>query len=630
MGSQSVTAIKTQKDRKDFVHHLLNDIEAFEYMIDNNLFETGIQRVGAEQELCIVDKDYRPSTKALEILEKINDSHYTTELALFNLEINLDPFELKDNCFSDIEKQLTALLEKGYKVAENTENNKIILAGILPTLRKKDLIFKNVTPFKRYKTLNKVLKKIRGDDFKLHIQGVDELILKHKSILFEACNTSFQVHLQISPEEAIDKYNWSQAIAGPLLSIMCNSPLLLGKELWSETRIALFQQSIDLRNVSHISREQKPRVSFGNNWIKDSILELFTDDISRYPPIVSSKFEENSIDAVKKGRMPKLKALNLHNGTLYKWNRLCYGVHNNIAHLRIENRYIPSGPSVKDEIANALLWVGVMQGMPKQYEKIWRKMPFYDARGNFVNAARTGINTYFNWFGKGISAKKLLENILIPMAKEGLLKSNIEEAEIDYYLNIIQKRIDTSCTGSKWLIENKRKLRKEVSKYESNVILTEHIYKNQKSNKTISEWSSIVSYENNSDKKYDKVYKIMSTSLFVVHENDLLKLVYKIMDWKNISHIPVVNKYNKIVGMIDRNQLSKLDFNSKKVMNKVAKNIMNKNYDVAHPETSYKTAKDLILTTKNTCVAVIKDDKLVGIFTKSDLERIENLKSTNG
>ena len=630
MGSQSVTAIKTQKDRKDFVHHLLNDIEAFEYMVNNNLFEKGIQRVGAEQELCIVDKDYRPSTKALEILDKINDSHYTTELALFNLEINLDPFELKNNCFSAIEKQLTSLLNKGYKVAEETENNKIILAGILPTLRKKDLVFKNVTPFKRYKTLNKVLKKIRGDDFKLHIQGVDELILKHKSILFEACNTSFQVHLQISSDEAIDKYNWSQAIAGPMLSIMCNSPLLLGKELWSETRIALFQQSIDLRNVSHISREQKPRVSFGNSWIKDSILELFTDDISRYPPIVSSKFEENSIEAVKNGVMPKLKALNLHNGTLYKWNRLCYGVHNNIAHLRIENRYIPSGPSVKDEIANALLWVGVMQGMPKQYEKIWRKMPFYDARGNFVNAARTGINTYFNWFGKGISAKKLLENILIPMAKEGLLKSNVEEAEIDYYLDIIQKRIDTSSTGSKWLIENKRKLRKEVSKYESNVILTEHIYKNQKSNKSISEWESIDFYENNSDNKYDKVYKIMSTSLFVVHENDLLKLVLKIMDWKNISHIPVVNKYNKIVGMIERIQLSKLDFTSKKVMNKVAKNIMNKHYDVAHPETSYKTAKDLILNTKNTCVAVIKDDKLVGIFTKSDLERIENLKTING
>ena len=626
MGSHAVTAIKTQKNRKDFVHHLLNDIEALEYMIKNDLFENGIQRVGVEQELCIVDKDYRPSTNALEILNKINDIHYTTELALFNLEINLDPCELKDTCFSDIEKQLIALLEKGYKVAAETDNNKIILTGIIPTLRKKDLIFKNVTPFKRYKTLNKVLKKIRGDDFKLHILGIDELILKHESILFEACNTSFQVHLQVSPEDIIDKYNWSQAIAGPMLSIMTNSPILLGKELWSETRIALFQQSIDLRNVSHISREQKPRVSFGNSWIKDSILELFTDDISRYPPIVSSKFEENSIESVKKGIMPKLKALNLHNGTLYKWNRLCYGVHENTAHLRIENRYIPSGPSVKDEIANALLWVGVMQGMPEKYQNIWKKMSFHDARGNFINAARTGINTYFNWFDKGISAKKLLENILIPMAKEGLLKSKINESEINYYLGIIQKRIDTSTTGSKWIIRNKRKLREKVSKYESNVILTEHIYRNQISNKVISEWNSVDFYENKSDKKYNKLYKIMSTSIFVVHENDLIKLALKIMEWKQINHIPVVNKRNKIVGVIEKKQLDELDFSSKKVLNMVAKNIMNKDFDVAHPEMSYKKSKELIINTKNTCVAVITEDKLVGIFTKSDLERIEKIK----
>ncbi|WP_435674403.1 CBS domain-containing protein [Polaribacter sp.] len=630
MGSQSVTAIKTQKDRKDFVRHLLNDIEAFEYMIENNLFETGIKRVGAEQELCIVDKDFRPSANALEILDKINDPHYTTELALFNLEINLDPLELKNTCFSDMEKELTAFLEKGYKAAEETNNNKFILTGILPTLRIKDLDFKNVTPLKRYKTINKIIKKIRGDDFKIHIQGVDELILKHKSILFEACNTSFQVHLQISPEEAIDKYNWSQAISGPLLSIMTNSPLLLGKELWSETRIALFQQSIDLRNVTHFSREQKPRVSFGNSWVKDSILELFTDDISRYPPIVSSNFEENSLKAVKKGIMPKLKALNLHNGTLYKWNRLCYGVHENSAHIRIENRYIPSGPSVKDEIANALLWVGVMQGMPKQYEKIWRKMPFYDARGNFINAARSGINTYFNWFGKGISAKKLLENILLPMAKEGLLKSEIDEAEIDYYLGIIQKRIDTSTTGSKWLIRNKRILRNDVSNYEANVILTEHIYKNQISNKTVSDWDSIDFYDSKSDNKYDKVYKIMSTSLFVVHENDLVALAQKIMSWKQINHIPVVNKHNKIVGIIEKNDFKELDFSSKKVKNMVAKSIMNTNFDSAHPEASYKKAKELILNTKNTCVVVISEDKLVGLFTKSDLEKIEKIKTNHG
>ena len=626
MGSQSVTAIKTQKERQEFLHHLLRDIEAFTFMLDHNLFESGIQRVGAEQEICIVDKNYRPSRNALEILKKINDPHYTTELALFNLEINLDPFELKNKCFSEIEAQLKVLLKKGDEAADETENNKLILSGILPTLRKKDLIFKNVTPFKRYKTLNNVLRKIRGDDFKLHIQGVDELMLKHKSILFEACNTSFQVHLQINADEAIDKYNWSQAIAGPMLSIMTNSPLLLGRELWSETRIALFQQSIDLRNVSHISREQKARVSFGTGWVKDSILELFTDDISRYPPIVSSQFNEDSLRAVKQGIMPKLKALNLHNGTLYKWNRLCYGVHQNIAHLRIENRYIPSGPSVKDEIANALFWVGVMQGMPKQYEKIWRKMPFLDAKGNFINASRTGINTYFSWFGKGMSAKKLLENIFIPMAKEGLLKSNIDEEEIDYYLSIIQKRIDKSTTGSKWIVRNKRTLRKEVSNYEANVILTEHLYKNQQQNLPVAEWKAIDIHTNEIAKKYDRVYKIMTTEIFVVHKNDLLEFALKIMEWKTINHLPVVDKSNCVVGVLEKKQLLKLDFKTLDLSNCIVKDYMSKNYDFVHPETPYKKIKKMIESTENSSVIVLEDEKLVGIFTENDLMKIENIK----
>ncbi|WP_397446579.1 CBS domain-containing protein [Polaribacter sp. R77954] len=629
MGSQSVIAIKTQKDRKDFIKNVLNDLEAFQYMLEHNLFEKGIVRVGAEQEICIVDKDYRPSTKALEILKEINDTHYTTELALFNLEINLDPFELKKNCFTELENQLTTLLEKGYKASETIENNKLILTGILPTLRKKDLVFKNITPFKRYKTLNNVMKKIKGKDFKLYMQGVDELIVKHKSILFEACNTSFQVHLQISPEEAIDKYNWSQAIAGPLLSIMTNSPLLLGKELWSETRIALFQQSVDLRNKGHISREQKSRVSFGTDWVKTSILELLTDDISRYEPIVTSQFQEDSLQMVKAGIIPKLKALNLHNGTLYKWNRLCYGVSENVAHLRIENRYIPAGPSVKDEIANALLWIGVMQGMPKQYEKIWNKMPFYDAKGNFINASRTGINSYFSWFGKGISAKKLLEHILIPIAKEGLLKCNVYEAEIDYYLNIIQKRIDTSTTGSKWLIRNKRKLRKEVSMYEANVILTEHTYKNQKLNIPVAEWSSIDFHQNDIDKKYDKVYKIMTTALFVVNENDVLQLAFKIMEWKNIHHIPVINSKNVVIGVIEKRNLEGIDFTSNKFKNKIVKHFMNKNFNIVQPEASYNKVKKMITSSNDSCIIVIKDEKLVGIFTKSDLDSIEQIKKVH-
>ena len=605
----------------------MNDLDALKKMIDEDLFEKDIQRIGAEQELCIVNKNYRPSLNALKILEKINDPHFTTELALFNLEINLDPIELKKNSFSEFEKQLIQFLAKAENAANYFDNDKILLAGILPTLKKKDLIFKNMTPFDRYVTLNEAFKNVRGGDFKLRIRGVDEIIINHESILFEACNTSFQVHLQIGLDEIVDKFNWAQAIAGPVLSVMTNSPLLLGRELWSETRIALFQQSIDLRNTSFLVREQKPRVSFGHDWIKKSIIELFTDDISRYTPLVTTDFDSDSMEELQKGIKPELRALNLHNGTLYKWNRVCYGVKDNIAHLRIENRYIPSGPSIKDEIANALFWVGVMQGMPDKYKNIWEVLPFRDARGNFVNAARTGMNTYFNWFGKGISAKKLAIEILIPMARDGLKKSNIDIADIDYYLNIIEKRIKKNLDGSKWTIRSKRKLRKSVSRDEANILLTYNMHKNQQQNIPISKWELA-----NVDKEkisHDKLYKIMTTELFVVNEDDLVELVKKILEWKNIHHMPVVNASNKITGIITRTRLENIDIEYTKNNLIVAKDIMTKNIITATPETLIEDAKDTMITNNIGCLPIIDDGELIGIFTKSDLLKIDKYSSAD-
>ena len=623
MGSQSVKAITSQKERKEFISHLLNDVTALEKMINDDVFEKGIQRIGAEQELCIVNENYRPSLNALEILDKIDDPHFTTELALFNLEINLDPLKLSNKCFSKLENNLTQLLYKAHIAADEIENNKIILSGILPTLKKKDLIFENMTPYERYKTLNDVIKSIRGNNFKMRIRGVDELILNHESILFEACNTSFQVHLQIGLDEIIDKYNWSQAIAGPILSVMSNSPMLLGRELWSETRIALFQQSIDMRNTSHLLREQKPRVSFGNDWVRESIAELFTDDISRYVPLVTTDFKEDSLDLLNKGIMPKLEALNLHNGTLYKWNRLCYGTDNNIAHLRIENRYIPSGPSVKDEIANALFWVGVMQGMPDKYKQIWRQMPFNDARGNFINAARTGINTYFNWFGSGISAIKLTKRVLIPMAREGLKKSNIDANDIDFYLNIIEKRINNNLTGSKWQIRSNRKLRKKVSRDEANILLTYNMYKNQKDNKPIYQWKLAEHTTSYNIKTSNKLYKVMTTELFVVNENDLVELLEKIMNWKQIHHLPVVNEFNKIVGLITKTNLDAIDKKSITSNLIVAKDIMIKDVKIADSEMTIDEARKIMNTNKIGCLPIVENDELIGIFTKKDLEKID-------
>lgn len=621
MGSQAVKAIESLRERKDFLYHLLNDVKALEMMLSQDVFEKGIQRVGAEQEVCLVDKNFRPSCNAIKVLDKIDDPHFTTELALFNLEINLDPLELKNDCFSQIDAELRKLITHGDSTANEIDDTKIILTGILPTLRKRDMVFKNITPYQRYKVLNKILKDIRGDDFMLKIKGVDELILNHKSILFEACNTSFQVHLQIPTDELVDKYNWAQAIAGPVLSIAANSPLLLGRELWSETRIALFQQSVDLRNKSYLLREQKPRVSFGSNWIKKSIIELYQDDIVRYTPLLTTDLKEDAIAKLNKGEIPKLEAIGIHNGTIYRWNRMCYGQTNGVPNMRIENRYIPAGPTVQDEVANALFWIGVMQGMPEKYKNLSDATPFNEVKGNFINAARTGINTYFNWFGRGVSARRLILEELIPIARDGLRTSQISEKDIEKYLKIIEKRAESRHTGSQWLKHSNRVLKKKMTKDIANATLTAHLYKNQKSGKPVHEWK--IAKDNHIldlDVNVTKLEKFMTTEVFVVKENDLVELVTKIMEWRNIHHIPVVDDNNKLTGLITKKNILAIKGQDTNVI--VAKDIMVQEVITVDSETSIEQANKIMIDNGIGCLPIIEMEDLVGILTKNDLYKL--------
>ncbi|MFT4522308.1 MAG: hypothetical protein ACI8ZN_001253 [Bacteroidia bacterium] len=218
----------------------------------------------------------------------------------------------------------------------------------------------------------------------------------------------------------MEQYNWAQMIAGPVLALSANSPLLMGKRLWNETRIALFQQSFDTRNAKALHRSKEPRVSFGKDWIYNDVTDLYKDNVSRFNLLFSSNVGEDSMSVLNRGEIPKLSALNLHNGTVYKWNRACYGSAGGVPHLRIENRYIPSGPTVADEMANSAFWLGLMKGMPEEYKNIQKRMPFEEVRFNFYKAARNCLDSQFNRFGKSISAKKLLEKELLSMAIKAL------------------------------------------------------------------------------------------------------------------------------------------------------------------------------------------------------------------
>ncbi len=618
MGEQKVDRSINKEDRAKFIGYLLNDIKALEDMLEKGIIEDDIIRIGSEQEFCLVTENWRPSDRAEEILAAINDPHFTTELARFNLEINLDPIELKEDCFSIVEDQLNTLLKKGKEVAERY-NTKIVLTGILPTISKNELEFYYMTPQPRYWALNNMIKELRGGDFQLHIKGVDDLSINHDSVMFEACNTSFQMHLQIAPQDFISSYNWAQAISGPVLGISANSPLLLGRELWNETRIALFQQSIDTRHSSYALKDQQARVSFGTQWESGSVAEIFKDDIAQHKVILSKEIEKDSLEELKNGNIPKLTALNLHNGTIYKWNRPCYGVGGGKPHIRIENRYIASGPSTLDEMATFAFWVGLMVGRPKKFDDMPSVMDFRDAKDNFIKAARSGKYSVLNWMGKNISVKDLIIEELLPMAYSGLEKMNIDPDDIEKYMKVIEERA-LGITGSQWMITNYRSLRKTMKKDDALRILTKTIYENQQNGSVLNDWLNLGKEEAILSSAH-LVGHIMSTQLFTVNENDSASLATSIMDWKNIHHVPVEDQSKKLCGLLTWTHMKK---HQKSDSVKKVLDIMVKDVSAVTPSTPIDEAIAIMKKNEYGCLPVVKETELVGIITIKDVIPFDN------
>ena len=142
---QDVSGAPTNPEAiRAFSRALLRDVHALEKMLEEGLFETGIQRIGTEQEMFLVNPAWRPAPVALEVMEAL-DGPYTTELALFNLEANLPPLVLTGRCFQELDEQITGIVRDVRDAARGVSAD-VVLTGILPTLTKSDLSLDNITP----------------------------------------------------------------------------------------------------------------------------------------------------------------------------------------------------------------------------------------------------------------------------------------------------------------------------------------------------------------------------------------------------------------------------------------------------------------------------------------------------
>ncbi|MBL4698720.1 MAG: CBS domain-containing protein [Phycisphaerales bacterium] len=626
MGVQGIEDGQGGSQHRATIGHVLSDLNALEMMLEKGMIETGIRRIGAEQELALVDDACQPAPVGPEILDELNETKATTEIGRYNLELNLSPMELTGGVLCDVHNELDDLMGRTAKAAAKHKARPVLI-GMLPTILQEHLSMEFITPRPRYYALNERISKAKGGRFDVQIKGIDELKFTHDNIMVEALNTSFQLHYQVNPEDFAISYNCAQLITAPTLAAAANSAVLFGKRLWHETRIAIFEQIVDTSGAEIPSqRDVLKRVRFGEKWVESSVLEIYRDDVTRFRALFGSEKEEDSIAMVERGEVPKLYGLQTHNSTVYRWNRPCYGITNGKPHLRIENRVLPAGPSIADEVANAALWFGLMIQMPKVYPDLIERMPFEHTRANFVASARYGLNFKMHWMDETtISVRDLLLEELIPLAKAGLKSCSIDQGDIDLYMGIIEARVASGKNGARWMLDSVAKIHDFGTRAERLGALTAATIARQASGMPVHEWAlADINECGNWQCHYERVGQYMQTDLFTVQADELIDLAASIMGWEKIRHIPVEDDKHNLVGLLSYRAILKLVADPKmrsKGAVSVA-DIMERDPVTATPETSTLDAIERMKEHGTSCLPVVEGGKLVGIVTEHDYMRI--------
>ncbi len=605
-----------------FTRALLRDMLAMERLLAEGHIESGIRRFGAEQEMFLVDSAWRPAPVSVEVLEDLNDEPFTTELARFNLEANLSPRVLEGSCFSDMHAELDDCVAR-VRAAARRHDSEVMLTGILPTLAKSDLSLDNITPRARYHALNEAMNLAGGGAFQLRIQGTDELMIKHDSVMLESCNTSFQVHLQVSADEFAHFYNVAQAVTGPVLAACVNSPLLFGRRLWAETRIALFQQSLDTRGTHLHMREMNARVRFGGHWVERSVVELFQEDVAAFHVLLATPVDEDPLAVLDEGGVPKLSALQLFNGTVYRWNRPCYGISKGRPHLRIECRVLPAGPTTLDEMANAVFWIGTVLGVARKYPDLTERMDFDDAKSNFLAAARLGLRSGVAWLdGQSGPSDRLVLDTLLPLAEEGLSEYPIDKKDAARYLGVIEERVKAGVTGASWALRSLSKLKESGTRAERLSAIAAATVRQQVDGTPVARWELAEIHEAGGWKHhYTSVEQYMTTALTTVNQDELVELVAYLMDFRGIRHVLIEDSDHRLVGVVSYRSILRLMAEGRTRAEAEAmpvSHVMVRDPITIAPETTTLEAIRIMRDNKVSALPVVKDQQLIGLVSETD------------
>lgn len=445
MGQEIDRSEFSVSEQKQFLERLQSETATLDHWFHTDAFDRHSGHCGFELEGWLVGRDYRPAAENERFLKALDDPLVVPELSKFNFELNSKPHIPDRNVFKHMHRELRERWERCVRCA-STLGLMPVQIGTLPTLRDDQLTMANISPLQRYFALNKqILQQRQGTPLRIDISGDrEQLQVEHRDVMTESATTSLQIHLQVNVEQAVRFYNASQIAAAPMVALCANSPFLFGKQLWEETRIPLFEQSVSAPAFYDRPGHIVDRVTFGTRYTENSLMEIFEENLSGFPVLLPMLFEN---------AQASLDHLRLHNGTIWRWNRPLIGFNSDgTPHLRLEHRVASAGPSVPDVIANIAFYYGLVHWLANNDDPPETLLPFAQARANFYQAARHGFDTDIFWLdGREHSLRRLLLDELLPAARQTLTAMGVDRGDVDYYYGgILEPRVRGGQNGARW------------------------------------------------------------------------------------------------------------------------------------------------------------------------------------
>lgn len=481
MGQEILTTRFTEDDFRSYRARLREETELLRRWFTEGEFVPHGGVGGFELEAWLVNGDYLPAPINEAFLNAIHTEWVSPELSRFNVEVNGEPQQLEGSALQRLEHELGATWVQCCRVAHDLDA-KLVMIGILPSVREEELTLSNMSRMKRYRALNAQVFRLRqGKPVHLDIVGREHLRTVHHDVMLEAATTSFQIHLQVTLERSVRLYNASVIASAATVGVSANSPYLFGRDLWDETRIPLFEQAVEVGGFAGAAYGPLRRVGFGSGYVRGSLFEPFEENLEHFPVLLPMRFDEQPTD-----RWSQLSHLRLHNGTIWRWNRPLIGFEpDGRPHLRIEHRVVPGGPTVVDLVSNMAFYFGLVEYLASLEEPPERLMGFSQARDNFYSAARHGLAGHVSWLdGRRGTLRQLVLDRLLPAARAGLQALQLSATDIDRYLGVIEQRVASGQNGAVWQ-------RAYVKRHGPDMqALTEAYAKRQQAGSPVHEWDT--------------------------------------------------------------------------------------------------------------------------------------------